>query len=184
MSRVLAHEPRRHRSDARAGSQAEWIRARAIGFGGFRHESDLIEAAAAGWRSLQAILHRHRTVRVRHDVDWDRLRFVHDGAHEWVSDGRIPLARVFRVGGVVGQPSHDAGGGPEAVPALAIEFVIPSWIAHDEAMSIAGALRMAIAPLRQEMTIAESATAESAIAPIERWSRSSTRPQPDPPSAA
>jgi hypothetical protein len=45
---------------------------------------------------------------VREEVNWERLRFVNDGAYEWVSDGRIPLARVFRASHAAARDSDDA----------------------------------------------------------------------------
>jgi hypothetical protein len=147
MFSVLADGPRRHRLSDGAGVDVGWIRGRAIGFNGLRNESDAMAAAAAGWRSIQTLLHREYARWPRQVVDWERLRFVHDGAHEWVSDGRIPLARVHRVPRRV----VDAGGGgaSEDDPAqvLAIEFVVPSWMDEGAMIPIAHVLRNALAPL-------------------------------------
>jgi hypothetical protein len=56
---------------------------------------------------------------------------VHDGAHEWVSDGRIPLARVLR----------PRGRGLDA------EFVVPSWMSVESVVPLAHALWHVLAPL-------------------------------------
>ena len=179
MSRMLAREPRRHRFERRSDPHPEWIHARAIGFGGFGNEADVVAAAAAGWKSLQQQLHHPHAVHARLVVDWDRLRFVRDGAHEWVSDGRIPLARVYRMG-PSGSGARPVGvDAAELVSELAIEFVVPSWIGHDQSLAIAGAIRRAIDPLRPERE-----TMDSAVALIHRRQRQPVRTRPDPPSAA
>lgn len=127
MFSVLADGPRRHRLVEGAGAEVGWIRGRAIGFRGFRNKTEVIAAAAAGWRALQALLHRGYAAWPRQVVDWERLRFVHDGAHEWVSDGHIPLARLQRVPGNVGDARSADGVDPAGTNELAIEFVVPSW---------------------------------------------------------
>jgi hypothetical protein len=83
MFSVLADGPRRHRLADATGAELGWIRGRAIGFRGLRNKSDAIAAASAGWRSLQALLHREYASWPRQEVHWERLRLVHDGAHEW-----------------------------------------------------------------------------------------------------
>jgi hypothetical protein len=84
------------------------IRGKSIGFRGLRNEAEVIVAASVGWRTLQSLLHREYAGRPREEVNWERLRFVNDGAYEWVSDGRIPLARVFRASHAAALGSDDA----------------------------------------------------------------------------
>ena len=96
MFSVLADGAGRYQLGDGTGADAGWIRGRAIGFRGLRNDAEAIVAASAGWRTLQRFLHREEAAWPRPEVDWERLRFVSDGAHEWVSDGRIPLARICR----------------------------------------------------------------------------------------
>jgi hypothetical protein len=150
MFSVLADGPRRHRLADGTGAEVGWIRGRAIGFRGLRNRSDAIAAASAGWRSLQSQLRREYARWPRQVVDWERLRFVHDGAHEWVSDGRIPLARVQRVPRPITEA--DPGVPPAAVPAseLAVEFVVPAWMADATMIPIAHVLWNVLAPLLRQ----------------------------------
>jgi hypothetical protein len=148
MFSVLADGPRRYRLADGSGAELGWIRGRAIGFRGLRSRPDVIAAASAGWRSLQSLLHREYAAWPRQVVDWGRLHFVHDGAHEWVSDGRIPLARLHRVHPPVsdGQPDGADGHAPEQE--LAVEFVVPSWMDDGAMIPIAHALRDVLAAPR------------------------------------
>src|SRR5215211_3568437 len=98
MFSVLADGPGRYRLEDGTGVAAGWIRGKSIGFRGLRNEAEAIVAASAGWRTLQSLLRREFATWPRQEVDWERLRFVSDSAHEWVSDGRIPLARLCRAG--------------------------------------------------------------------------------------
>ena len=94
MFSVLSDGPGRYRLEDGTGTDAGWIHGNAIGFRGLRNEAEAIVAASAGWRTLQSLLHREYAAWPRQEVNWELLRFVNDGAHEWVSDGRIPLARL------------------------------------------------------------------------------------------
>ena len=129
MFSVREDGPRRYQLTDGTGAELGWIRGRAIGFRRFRNRTDAIAAASAGWRSLQSLLRRQYAAWPRQVVAGQVLRFVHDGAHEWVSDGRIPLARVQRL-------AHD----------LAVEFVVPSWMDDEAMIPLAHALRDAVAP--------------------------------------
>jgi hypothetical protein len=139
MFSVLSDGPGRYRLEDGTGTDAGWIHGNAIGFRGLRNEAEAIVAASAGWRTLQSLLHREYAAWPRQEVNWELLRFVNDGAHEWVSDGRIPLARLYRT-----NHTADADG-----PArhLAVEFVVPSWMEEEAVVPLAHALWHAIAPL-------------------------------------
>ena len=150
MFSVLSDGPGRYRLEDGTGADAGWIRGKAIGFSGLRNEAEAIVAASAGWRTLQSVLHREYAAWPRQDVDWERLRFVHDGAYEWVSDGRIPLARLYRT-------RHAAAHGLAAVATaawptrrLAVEFVVPAWMHEDSMVPLAHALWHVLAPLLGE----------------------------------
>jgi hypothetical protein len=150
MFSVLADGPGRYQLGDRAGADAGWIRGRAIGFRGLRNEAEAIVAASAGWRTVQRFLHREDAEWPRPEVDWERLRFVNDGAHEWVSDGRIPLARVCRArnGAACSGGERAAAAGPAR--RLAVEFVVPSWLREEAVVPLARELWHVLAPLLGE----------------------------------
>jgi hypothetical protein len=149
MFSVIGDGPGRYRLGNATGADAGWIRGRAIGFRGLRTEAEAIVAASAGWRTLQSLLHREYAAWPRQDVDWELLRFVNDGAYEWASDGRIPLARLYRTSHAAAQRPDDlAAAWP--VRQLAIEFVVPSWMSEESMIPLAHALWHALAPLLVE----------------------------------
>jgi len=147
MFSVLADGPGRYRLEDGTGAEAGWIRGKSVGFRGLRNEAEAIVAASAGWRTLQSMLHREYAAWPRQEVDWERLRFVHDGAHEWVSDGRIPLARLCRTDrdGVHGRDDVAVANHPTRQ--LAVEFVVPSWMNDEAVIPLAHALWHVLAPL-------------------------------------
>jgi len=147
MFSVIADGPGRYRLEDGTGSKAGWIRGRSIGFHGLRSEAEAIVAASAGWRTLQSILRREYAAWPRQEVDWERLQFVHDGAHEWVSDGRIPLARVCRTPRGIARGRDGVSDGSGASIPLAVEFVVPSWMPTDAVVPLAHALWHVLAPL-------------------------------------
>jgi hypothetical protein len=175
MFSVFADGPRRHRLVEGAGADVGWIRGRAIGFRGFRNKAEAIAAASAGWRSLQTLLHREYASWPRQVVEWENLRFVHDGAHEWVSDGRIPLARLQRVPREV---EDDRAPVAAAAHELAVEFVVPSWIDEGAMIPIAHALRHVLAPLLR--VDVEAATRARPAPHPERRSAPGPSPAPGP----
>lgn len=150
MFSVFADGPRRYRLEDGTGADAGWIRGKSIGFLGLRNEAEVIVAASAGWRTLQTLLHREYAAWPRQEVDWERLRFVHDGAHEWVSDGRIPLARLYRTSHAAAHGGDDAAITAWASHQLAVEFVVPSWSSEDTMIPLAHAIWHVLAPLLGE----------------------------------
>ena len=126
MVKILADGEQRHRLEDADGNRIGWIRRRAIGFGGFQSERDAMAAAVDAWRGLESVLRRAYTGWPRFKPALDALRLVHDGAHEWISDGRTPLARLIR-------PPADAA----ADASLAIEFVLPSYASEGVAIAAA-----------------------------------------------
>jgi hypothetical protein len=118
------------------GREVGWIRGRALRFFGVRSEQELMTAASKAWRALQSVL----TCAVGRATDGAlprQLRLVHDGAYEWIADGMIPIARVFRSKSMI-----DAS--PAIDSPLAIELVMPSYadeqVAKSAALAIASAL--------------------------------------------
>lgn len=142
-------------SDA-AGVAIGWTGTRTIGFGPFADDRAAIAAAAAAWPVLQSGLARHFPGWERSDANTHAkaLRVVHDGAYEWISDGRVPLARLLR---------KDDGRD------LSIEFVLPSFASDGLAIVLAPVLARAIEPF----------LAVSAFAAVE----SRTAAPPGPPAA-
>ena len=133
MIRVLTDGEQRHRLEDAEGRLIGWIRRRTVGFRGFTSEHDAMSAAVVGWRALESVLRREYSGWPRFDPVLDELRLVHDGAHEWISDGRIPLVRLVR-------PPADAGPGAP----LAIEFVLPSYATEGVAIAAAQAVARAL----------------------------------------
>lgn len=123
MMKVLTTGESRHRLEEADGTHVGWIHGRALGFRGMRSEAEALAAVAAAWRSFDAALRRHYFGRPAHETTLDQLRLVHDGAYEWVTDGRAPLARLYRPG--------DVGGD------FAIELVLPTYASEGVAISVA-----------------------------------------------
>ena len=67
-----------------------WIRASAIGFDGFATEPEALAAAVAGSEALAGYIERLTGSAPRFAPTSGRVRLVHDGAYEWVSDGLVP----------------------------------------------------------------------------------------------
>lgn len=132
MVNVHADGDDRHRLEDHAGAQVGWIRGRAIGFIGIAEERDALRAAAAGSRALQAALRRQYPGWPRYEPAVERLRLVHDGAYEWVSDGSVPIARLVR-------PAADA-----SRPRFGLEYVLPSFASEGATIAIAQALASAL----------------------------------------
>jgi len=125
MITVLADGAGRHRLEDVSGRHVGWVRGRAIGFHGMRSEDEALAAVAAAWQPFDTALRRHYFGRPPNEPAWDQLRLVHDGAYEWVTDGRHPLARLHR-------PASDLGDGD-----FAIEFVLPSYATEGVVISVA-----------------------------------------------
>lgn len=129
MLRILPDGERRYRLIDGDGREVGWIRGRAVRFLGFLSEAEMVVAVRKAWRALQAVLAR-AVGRATDGALPEQLRVVHDGAYEWISDGIIPIARIFR------SKSSDSS--------LAIELVIPSpadeQLARSAALAIAAAL--------------------------------------------
>jgi hypothetical protein len=113
-----------------------WIRGRVIGFRGFDTEEDAVASAVAGAEALGAYLEQ-QTGRRHLPEPSGPLRLVHDGAHEWVSDGRIPVARLNR-------PPTSAVGTSAGDASFAIEFVLPMAATEATAIHAAGRVHAAI----------------------------------------
>jgi hypothetical protein len=160
MISVLADGESCYRLQDPTGADVGWIRGRAIGFHGPWSEAQAIAAAAAGWPTFQCMLQRTFAGWPKPAVALDRLRVVHDGAYEWVSDGRVPVARLDRATSsaaafefVRDAEPADTHGADDAADTirlgagrLAIQFVLPTFASEGVAISIAQVLGNALAP--------------------------------------
>ena len=126
MLHLLPDGEHRYRLIDGDGREVGWIRGRAVRFLGFLSEEEMVKAASKAWRALQTVLAR-AVGGAADESPPSQLRFVHDGAYEWISDGMIPIARIFR------------SKSPFEAP-LAIELVMPS---PDEQLTKAAALAIA-----------------------------------------
>ncbi len=129
MITVTAQGDRRYRILDARGRAVGWIHDHAVGFQGWRRDADAIAAAESAWGPLEATLRRHYFGRPLRLAPEGPLRLVHDGAYEWVSDGRTPIARLHRGDG------HDA---------LALEFVLPSYVTEGVVHAAAQVLARAL----------------------------------------
>ncbi len=115
-----------HRLEDADGRLLGSIRNRTIRLGGLASEPEAIDAAVAAWNALDLALSRQFPGWPRHEPARDAIGLVHDGAYEWISDGRRPMARLFR-------PRADRA----AEPSFAIEFVLPSYASEGVAITAA-----------------------------------------------
>lgn len=132
MISVLADGEERHRLEDVEGRSIGWIRQKAVGFRGFPTERDAMRAAVDAWGALQRVLQREYAGWPRHEPALDRLRLVHDGAYEWISDGARPLARLHRP-----KPASSSD-------TFAIELVLPSFATEGVAVSAAQVIAHAL----------------------------------------
>lgn len=123
----------RHRLEDARGTAIGWVRGRTIGFTGLRSVRGAIGAAADGARALQQALRRQYPGWPQHVPALEELRVVHDGAHEWISDGKVPLVRLLRLRG------EEATRG-----AFGLEFVLPTFASDGVAIAVAHALGRAM----------------------------------------
>ena len=109
-----------------------WVHGRAMRFHGLASEQQAVEAARVAWQVLQSAL-SPVPGGVRHQPRLHRLRFVHDGAYEWISDGHFPVARLYRPG--------DRGASPGN---YAIELLVPAYAPEELALEAARAIASVI----------------------------------------
>jgi hypothetical protein len=149
MITVLADGEQRHRLEDAEGRLVGWIRRRAVGFRGFASERHAMTAAVDGWRALGSVLRREYPGWPRFEPMLDELHLVHDGAHEWISDGRTPLARLVR-------PQADYGSEDAT---FAIEFVLPSYATEGVAIAAAQVVARALQDHAQRRAAAPALSA-------------------------
>ena len=151
MLHLMRDGENRYRLIDERGREVGWIRGRAVRFFGLTSEEHVMQAARRAWRALQDVLRREFADRAG-PPEGDRLRLVHDGAYEWISDGTIPIARLFRP-----KPFQESS--------FAIELVVPAYA--DDRLAISAVHAMADA-LRQETILAQpAAPAVAGRAPLD-----------------
>jgi hypothetical protein len=94
-------------------------------------------AAVAARRALDAALRREYAGWPRHELTLERLRLAHDGAYEWITDGRNPVARLHR-------PAADTGRGSPRGESYAIELVLPSFASEGVTIAAAQCIARAV----------------------------------------
>ena len=152
----------RHRLESSSGMWIGWIHGRSIGLRGMRDEREATETAVALWEPLTSALAQHFPGRPIHRVSRSRLRVVHDGAYEWITDDRVPIARLDRRTGTRGSEQ------------LAIEFVLPSYATEGVVISVAHVVALALLARRAEheralrLVTAEGVTDRARVARRER----------------
>ncbi len=136
MLKVMSSADDKHRLEDASGDMIGWIAGNTIGFRGFSTEYDAREAAAAARHSLDAVLGAHYPGWPRSDLSADQLRTALDGAYEWFTDGKKPVARLLRPH----RRAFDASYG--------IELVLPSFASDGMAVTAAHAVGAAVIPYR------------------------------------
>lgn len=95
MMRVIPDGKERFRLVDTHGAEVGWIRGRGVRVSRFLSGPQVSRGAHAAVRALEAALRYARTsLPGRHEHV--KLRLVHDGPNEWISDGGTPIGRVLR----------------------------------------------------------------------------------------
>lgn len=119
---------RKYRLETHSGRVLGWIHGHAIRLLGLRDDGEALSWAPLLRNALDEALMRHYPGRYRPAVPNGKLRFVHDGAYEWIAAGHVPIARVYR------SASGGADGG------VALEFVLPAYANEPSAIDCANVL--------------------------------------------
>ena len=136
MITVIGTGDHTYRVDDAEGNTVGWIRGRNVTLQGFADERAAFTAARRAGEALHSIIARRGRGPRPPRPNMSGLRLVHDGAYEWISDGRIPLARLHRpAAGGAGDGTHT------------IEFVLPYDV--NEALAVEAAQLMGEAALGQ-----------------------------------
>lgn len=119
----------KYRLEERTGAATGWINGHTVGLKGFQSVADALRAAPMLHQTLDAVLRQQHPEWRRHDVRYDALQLVHDGAYEWIAAGNLPLARVYRRA-------------PGALPndTVSVELVLPSSATEATILSAALAI--------------------------------------------
>jgi len=152
MVTVIADGTNGHRIEGANGALLGLIRGKTIRLTGFSGDADALRATTPLWRALDAMLGRAYPGWPRYEPGTAPLRLVHDGAHEWTSDGTRTLARVLR----------PAPGATDRT--LSLEFLLPSYATDGVLITAASALVHALERWRdaEPPTARAEATLEAA----------------------
>lgn len=132
MLRVMEMGEGIHRIEGPDGTVVGWIRGRTVAFRGFSDVDAALDAASPASAALEKVLRRQYPGWPHYEVAREKLRLVHDGAYEWVSDGSAPIARLIRP---VDGKRDDYG----------LEFALPSYASEGVAIAAAHGLYNALA---------------------------------------
>ena len=132
MLRVMEMGEGLHRIEGPDGTVVGWIRGRTVAFRGFADVDATLDAASPASVALEKVLRRQYPGWPHYEVAREKLRLVHDGAYEWVSDGSAPIARLIR----------PADGARED---FGLEFALPSYASEGVAIAAAHGLYIALA---------------------------------------
>ena len=132
MLRVMEMGEGVHRIEAPDGAVVGWIRGRTVAFRGFADVDAALDAAGPASAALEKALRRQYPGWPHYEVEREKLRLVHDGAYEWVSDGTAPIARLVR-------PREDRA------ESYGLEFALPSYASEGVAITAAQSLWLALA---------------------------------------
>jgi hypothetical protein len=94
--KVLPEGADRYRLTSDDGRELGWIRGRAVRFFGFASGDSVMETAQRAWRALLSVLRADIFARRGDAANSPTLRLERDDEYDWISDGRIPLARMRR----------------------------------------------------------------------------------------
>lgn len=125
---IVSLGDRKHRLEGPSGHVIGWIYGHVIGLSGLLDDQEALAWAPSLRRALDDTLARHYPSRYRRVKDFTGLRFVHDGAYEWIAAGNVPIARVYRT----------ASG--RADDGVGVEFVLPSYVSEPATIATANVL--------------------------------------------
>lgn len=140
-----------------------WVRGNALGFDGFATESDAMAAALAGSEALKRYVARMVGSTEPTETPTGRLKVVHDGAYEWISRGKEPLARLYR-------PERDVPR-RERSRTYGVEFVLPSYVRPGAVISASQVVHHAITAAPTVYMPAAAATVDGVVAPAAEQGR-------------
>jgi hypothetical protein len=103
-----------------------WVRGRAIGVTGLADDDEAVRVAVRVYRKVAAWLER-QGLRALLPIGGSAPRFVHDGAHRWITIDRHPVARLL-------------SGAPHDAPSSAASFEIVLRGSVSEGVAIHAAL--------------------------------------------
>ncbi|MFL5615367.1 MAG: hypothetical protein ACJ796_16990 [Gemmatimonadaceae bacterium] len=127
--KLVSEGDRKFRLEDQWGEMVAWARGHVVGLNGFFSMAESMAAVPILLQALDEVLERQCPSWRRPEVDYDMMHLVHDGAHEWIAVGAVPLARLHRPRGDA--PPNDS---------FAIELVLPSYVTESTAITAAHAI--------------------------------------------